>query len=755
MSPMSAPAERCLPTFLRRGRAVIAVLLLMLPAAAPALAETPEEQLAAASALFDARKYAEAAQKLDQFLAASPRHAKAGAAALALGRARAEMKQWDKAVPAYEKAVASKEASILPTAQLGLGEAAMQTRQWEKAAAALQAALKGSVKPEQAAVAWFWLGQASFQLERFPAAEEAYLKVTREHGKSDFAADAQFGAAVAALRQRKTEPARQHLRTLLSQYPKSEDRPQAMLLLAQIDLEAKRYREARAGFEALLQDPAAKRTGAPLLEPAEDGLIQSLLELQDYAGAAARLESALSRLPAADPQRHRAQLSLGHCRYRQKQYEPALASYREAARSTEGAVAGEGHYWAANAALGAGRPAEAAAEFEKVVARFPKHPLAPKSQLKAGDALLAAKQSDAAGTAYRKVVDLYPQAPEAGEARKALAGLVDSVNDPAQLAAALKNAPPAERARGTLRLARLHLQAKKYQEAVSPLTQLLQGKPEPEVAGEAQYLLGLAYEAQEKSAPAAAALAEAVRQVPAAKWALDAQGRLAWLYLGLKQPANAEKAAGAALSLKPEAQAERQARLAQVQAQLEQEKWDAVLEGCRALLAGSPPPETVATVLFTQAWVSEKRGKPEEALPLWERLASEHPRSEYAAEALLRVGDARLQAEKHEEARERYAALLTGFPKSPLATEARFKLGTTLYHLERFPEAAVELDRVAADKNAGDLVPEALYWAGVAQDKAGKKEDAIQRLSRLVNQYPKHARVTNAKIRLAALKAVK
>ncbi len=99
----------------------------------------------------------------------------------------------------------------------------------------------------------------------------------------------------------------------------------------------------------------------------------------------------------------------------------------------------------------------------------------------------------------------------------------------------------------------------------------------------------------------------------------DAQTRLAWLYLEQKQPAKAERAASAALALKESAGAdvEQQARLALVQAQADQEKWDAALEGSNALLAGSPSPETAATVLFTQAWVSEKRNKPEEALPLW------------------------------------------------------------------------------------------------------------------------------------------
>src|SRR5207247_2175360 len=71
--------------------------------AASVRADTPEEQLAAASALFDAQKYPEAALKLDAFLTATPKHAKAGAAAFTLGRCRVELKQYPQAIAAYEK----------------------------------------------------------------------------------------------------------------------------------------------------------------------------------------------------------------------------------------------------------------------------------------------------------------------------------------------------------------------------------------------------------------------------------------------------------------------------------------------------------------------------------------------------------------------------------------------------------------------------------------------------------------------------
>ncbi len=718
----------------------------------PALAQGPDEQLAAASALFDAGKYSEAVVKLDAFIAANPTHPKVGAAALALGRARTELKQWPQAVQAYERARDVKDPAITPKADLLLGEAAVNAQQYDKAAAALQDALKEKLTPEQTASAWYLLAQADFQLKKYDAAQDAYDRVTKDFATSDFVDDAYYGAGLAALRQAHADAARQRLQVVVDRYRSSEDRPQALLLLAQMDMDAKRYPQARAGFESLLRDYPGT---TDLQSTAEDGLIQALLELNDFAAVIPRLQSAIGKLPAGAAQKYRAELSLGHAYFRQKQYDQALAAYQAAEKSPDDTVSGEAFYWAANTYLAMNRPDDAAPAFAQVCTKTPQHPLAPKAQVRSGDAYLAAKQPEAAVRAYKAAVDHYGQTPQADEARKALAALTQSITDPAQLAAVLQSQPTTERAQGTLRLARLYIGNKKYAEAVQPLADLLHSNPEQGVAAEANYLLGLAMEGQDRPAAAVAAYEEAFKLSMSAPWAADAQGRLAWLYLALKRPADAETAASVALASKLDPQAERQARLALVQALLDQEKWDGALEGAKTLLAGNPGPDVVATVLFTEASVYEKKGKPEDAEPIWERIHTEFPKCPYAPQALLHQGDARFKDGKYDEARDKYQALLKEYPNSAVASEGRFKLGSALYSLNKYPEAAREFDTVAQNKDAGEWQPESLYWAGVALENAGKKDDAIQRFERLIAEHPSHARVPTAKVRLAALKAVK
>lgn len=716
---------------------LIACAVLCTVAAAPAFAETPEEQLAAASALYSAQKYSDAAQKLEAFLAAAPKHPKAGAAAFTLGRCYTELKAYPQAIVAYEKTIALKDPAVGQLAYLGLGEAAMYAKQYGKVVSALEVAVKGSLKPGQAPVAWFWLGQADYQLQRYDEAQQAYRKVVRDYGSSDVADDACFGAGLAELKLKRADEARRDFQTLIDRYPKSANRSRAVLYVAQMDLEAKRYPEARAGFESLLKDFSSTAQGKQLQADAEDGLIQTLLALKDYNAATGRLESAVARLAANDPQRPRAQLSLGHCRYRIKDYDLAYTAFQEAARSAETGVAAEGLYWAANAALAQMKYAVAAADFTKYVTRYPALPLSARAQLKAADALAGAQQAEASRSAYQAVITRYPQSAEAAEAKRALADMRDA------------------KTRNTIQAARADVRAERYTQALTELTALLKTTPGAEIAAEAQYLLGVTHEAQKRAPQAVAAYTEALRLKPGASWEPDIQASLAWLYIDLKQPALAEKAANAALSAHRTREQEQQANLALLQALLDQNKLEAVLVQCKTLLDRGATADAVPTVLYIQAATLTRQNHADDALALWERLAAEYPKSEYAAQALLKLGEARSKGEKWEEARVFYARLVSDFPASPLAAEARFDLAGALYHQDKFAEAATAYDMLAENKTAGDLTPEALYWAGVAYTRADNKEQAIKRLTTLVEKYPKHTRVANAKTRLAALKAVK
>src|SRR5207302_3968958 len=130
--------------------------------------------------------------------------------------------------------------------------------------------------------------------------------------------------------------------------------------------------EAREVFETLEREPALTSEAREYQRTAEEGLVRSYLETGDYQGAADHLDRLILALPS--DQRARAQLTLGNCRYRMKQYAQALIAYKEAAKASDPAVAGEGLYWAGNVCLAGEKPLDAAGYFNEVVSRYPTHP---------------------------------------------------------------------------------------------------------------------------------------------------------------------------------------------------------------------------------------------------------------------------------------------------------------------------------------------------------------------------------------------
>lgn len=106
------------------------------------------------------------------------------------------------------------------------------------------------------------------------------------------------------------------------------------------------------------------------------------------------------------------------------------------------------------------------------------------------------------------------------------------------------------------------------------------------------------------------------------------------------------------------------------------------------LLSGSkfvekPLPSTV----FNLANTDFARGRYAEAIKGFEAYLKQFPKSEKAAEARLKVGDAKVRLKKVEDAIDSYDALLRDFPKDKLAPTALLRKGDALSSLGRKSQA--------------------------------------------------------------------
>ena len=679
--------------------------------------DTADEQIAAASALYDAHDFAKAAKVLDAFVLAHPKSQKTAAVALTLGRCHTLLKQYGAAIPAYQRSIAAGDSGTRTLAELGLGEAALQTGKWSIAQSALDSATKTELTPEQAPIAWDWLGQADYQLAKYAPSEQAYLHVIREYPDSSYAPDAQFGAGLAALKQNHDDDAKNYFSQLVGSNSQSPDKPQARLLIAQLDLSAKKFRTARREFEISL---STDKSDTSIVHEARSGLISALLALGDDAAAATQLQVSISDMSANNTEKPRAELMLGHALYRQKKFAEASSAYITAESTNDTHIAAEAAYWAGNSA----------------------------SQL---------GQTQTADAAYAKARALDPNGTYAQKAVERLNSSLVNSDSTTDLAASLSSLPYAQRGAGINRLARLYIIKKQYVLAAATLTKYWSAIPGGDSTGEESYLLGVSDANMQNSVPALAAFTTTIEKAPGADWNTDAHLQRAWLELNAGKSAAAEADARFVLDAHTQKALSHDTRqqvwLALLQAQLNQKEWQAAQDTANDALGDNPTPDTTATLLYAKAIVLGKLDHGDQAQPIWQTLATQYHSSPYGAEAGTHLADAKFNSKDYAGALQAYKQLLADYPASAGTADVQFKLGSTLYNLAQYTDAAAAFDAAAASRitTAPD---QALYWAGAAFEKAGKNSLAIARLTTLVTKYPDSTWVSKAKIRMAALKAV-
>ncbi len=92
------------------------------------------------------------------------------------------------------------------------------------------------------------------------------------------------------------------------------------------------------------------------------------------------------------------------------------------------------------------------------------------------------------------------------------------------------------------------------------------------------------------------------------------------------------------------------------------------------------------------------------------------------------------------------------FPTSEMADNAQYWLGECFYSLNQLDSAETEFKLVAERYPDGNKVPAALYKLGIIYQLQGKNKKAKEKLTEVVNNYPKSPEAQLAKERLNTIK---
>jgi soluble lytic murein transglycosylase len=116
-------------------------------------------------------------------------------------------------------------------------------------------------------------------------------------------------------------------------------------------------------------------------------------------------------------------------------------------------------------------------------------------------------------------------------------------------------------------------------------------------------------------------------------------------------------------------------------------------------------------------------------------LVTDHPTSEWAAEALNDLASRYLVDDQDDDADRVFRELLLRFPRHRYSERAAWKVGWTAYRSQRFAEAATVFESAAVTFPRADYRPSWLYWSGRARAEAGDKQAASARYQLVVADY--------------------
>ncbi|RMG59813.1 MAG: hypothetical protein D6713_04515, partial [Deltaproteobacteria bacterium] len=135
------------------------------------------------------------------------------------------------------------------------------------------------------------------------------------------------------------------------------------------------------------------------------------------------------------------------------------------------------------------------------------------------------------------------------------------------------------------------------------------------------------------------------------------------------------------------------------------------------LIEEFPSSPYLESALYSLAYGLQEQGKTEEAVALYEKLISRFPRTRYADEINLRIGEHYFTIEEYPTAERYYRKVKEG--KNPeLYLTAQFKLGWSLYNQDRFLEAAgaflapLKAEKASEKLKVARLTAESLWMLG-------------------------------------------
>ena len=558
-----------------------------------------------------------------------------------------------------------------------------------------------------------------------------YLEIASKHPDHEFAPQALYNAAFAALELKQYDQALKHVSVFLETFAEDRLVPDVRYIGAESYLQLSRYEQAESAYRALTAAyPEHPEAGAWTVR-----LGLTLHLMKKHEDVVSTLEPIVEQLTSAEV-RAEAQYLIGASRFHAEQFEPAIAAlsaslktaprWRQADEATlllaraqraagqsvtaietikqmitdfpQSRVLDQAHYRLAEYTYAAEDYATAIAEYDAVLAGWPSSTFAPFALYGRGWSQWRAKRYDQAIESFTGVITEHPEHALVSDAyyargisRRQAGQYPSAIED---LDAYLKTGPElANRSDALYERGLAQVALKQWPEAAATFQQLLEANPDYTHRDKVMYEIAWAYksmddaEQQAKAVPWFARLAEGPPDSPLAAEA--------WFHVG--------------------------------ESRYDEGKFDQAVSSYAAAKAGGAEGELAEKVVYKLGWSQFQLRKYDLALAQFTEQADRFPSGPLAADAALMKAECLFRLEDYQQALTAYEALQEIQLSSPLFSAlALLHGGQSASQLKEWKKAASFLERLLTEHADSPYVPEARYELAFAQQNLGDGESALK-----------------------------
>lgn len=592
---------------------------------------------------------------------------------------------------------------------------------------------------------------------QYDQAADRWAKFIADHPNSRFVPQAMFHRGECLYHGGKKPESAEQFAQVLDKFPGDGVAADALYALGVSQDETGRSAEAAKSFERFLKTYPTHRLAAEATMRRAAGLAQE----KNYAEAASRYASVASQWPTSKLV-GAANLAGGKCYYLAGDF-AAARPLLERGAAAGGASLGESAHWLIRTMLKLGKPTEAVATADRLIAQLGEGPQSAQLHMDRADALyeIPSRRGETVAL-YSSIASKYPMAPVAPQAMymAALAALetgdyptavgqataflaahpngewtADAMHVVAESRLQLGQAAEAEKRFDELlqkfpnhadatvwkqrrgwalyRLAESYKDPKDAEKAKAAIARLIAECPDSPIMDRARFRLGeLAYAAGQFKT-AAAEYQQVLDRWPKSPVAPNALFGLGWSQLGLGDSAAAEKTFDAMLVKYADHALAPRARYGRGIARQQQKNFGLALEDVQSLLATAVAPTERSDVRYVVGLCQAGLKKPADAVATFEAILKDDPTYAGADKVLYEWAWALEQQGKEKEAAGRFARLAKEHAESPLAVEAQYRVGEAAFKAGNFSKAAVAFHEAwqKAGKNAlGERAAHKLGW---------------------------------------------